>query len=62
MKKAKVYLKVGKKTYKAKTNSRGKATFKITKLTKKGKYTAKITFKTNAYFLKATKKVRITVR
>ena len=62
VKKAKVYLKVGKKTYKAKTNSRGKATFKITKLTKKGKYTAKITFKTNAYFLKATKKVRITVR
>ena len=62
VKKAKVYLKVGKKTYKAKTNLRGKATFKITKLTKKGKYTAKITFKTTAYYLKATKKVKLTVK
>jgi hypothetical protein len=35
--KAKVALKIGKKAYSAKINSKGKATFKITKLTKKGK-------------------------
>ena len=40
MKKAKVTLKVKGKTYAAKTNSKGKATFKITKLTKKGTYKA----------------------
>ena len=37
-------LKVGGKTYKATTNSKGKATFKITKLKKKGKYTATIKY------------------
>ena len=62
VKKAKVTIKVGKKTYKATTNAKGKATFKITKLTKKGKYTAKITYKTTAYYLKATKKVKITIK
>ncbi|MEE1335748.1 Ig-like domain-containing protein, partial [Methanobrevibacter sp.] len=44
IKKAKVTLKVKGKTYKATTNAKGKATFKITKLTKKGKNTATIKF------------------
>ena len=42
MKGVKVYIKVIGKKYAAKTNSRGKATFKIIKLTKKGKFKAKI--------------------
>ena len=49
LKKVKLTLKVGKKTYKATTNSKGKATFKITKLTKKGKYTATIRFAGSKY-------------
>ena len=44
MKKVKLTLKVGKKTYKATTNAKGKATFKITKLTKKGKFTSVIKY------------------
>jgi hypothetical protein len=62
MKKAKLTLKVGKKTYKATTNSKGKATFKITKLTKKGKYTAVIKYAGSKYYKKLTKKVKITVK
>ena len=62
MKKVKVTLKVGKKTYKATTNAKGKATFKITKLTKKGKYTAKIKFAGNKNYNAVTKKVKITVK
>ena len=60
--KAKVTLKVGGKTYYATTNSKGKATFKITKLSKKGKYNAVITYKANKYYKKVTKKVKITVK
>lgn len=62
IKKAKVTIKIRKKTYKAKTNAKGKATFKIKKLTKKGKFNAKITFKGNKYYVKATKKVKITIK
>ncbi len=62
MKSTKVYIKVNKKTYAAKTNSKGVATFKITKLTKKGRYTAVVTYKGNAYYNKLTKKVKITVK
>ena len=62
IKKVKVTLKVKGKTYKATTNNKGKATFKITKLTKKGKHKATITFKGNSYYKKATKKVKITVK
>ena len=62
VKKVKVTLKVGKKTYKATTNSKGKATFKITKLNKKGKYTAVIKFKGNKYYKATSKKVKITVK
>ena len=62
MKKVKVTLKVKGKTYKATTNSKGKATFKITKLTKRGKYTAKVKFAGNKYYNALTKTVKITVK
>ncbi|PWB85516.1 Ig-like domain-containing protein [Methanobrevibacter thaueri] len=62
IKKAKVTLKVKGKKYKAKTNSKGKATFKVKKLTKKGKYKATIKFSGNKYYKKASKKVKITVK
>lgn len=57
--KAKVAIKVKGKIYYAKTNSKGKATFKINKLTKKGKFEAKITFKGNKYYSKVTKQIKI---
>ena len=59
MKGTKVTIKVNKKTYTAKTNNKGVATFKITKLTKKGTFKAVITYKGNAYYNKVTKKVNI---
>ena len=61
MKKVKLTIKVGKKTFKATTNSKGKATFKI-KLTKKGKYNAKIKFAGNKYYKALSKKVKITIK
>jgi len=62
LKKVKLTLRVGKKTYKATTNSKGKATFKITKLTKKGKYTATVKFAGSKYYKAISKKVKITVK
>jgi len=62
IKKVKVFLKVKGKTYKATTNRKGKATFKITKLTKKGTFKAKITFKGNSLYKKAGKSVKIKVK
>ncbi|MEE0934409.1 MAG: Ig-like domain repeat protein [Methanobrevibacter sp.] len=61
IKNAKVTLKVNGKTYKATTNSKGKATFKITKLTKKGTFKATITYTGNKYYNKVTKKANIKV-
>lgn len=61
IKKAKGSLKVNGRIYKATTNSKGKATFKITKLNKKGNYKATITFKGNKYYNKLTKKTKISV-
>ena len=58
----KLIMKVGKKTYVAKTNKKGIATFKITKLTKKGKYTAAITYKGNNFYNKLTREVKIIVK
>ena len=62
MKNKKVTLKVKGKTYTAKTNSKGKATFKLTKLTKKGKYTAVIKYAGDKHYQEVTKKVKITVK
>jgi len=61
IKNAKVYLKVNGKTYKATTNSKGKATFKITKLSKTGTFKATVTYKGNKYYNKVTKKVTVKV-
>ena len=58
--KAKVTLKVNGKTYKATTNSKGKATFNI-KLNKKGTFKATVTFNGNRYYNKVSKKVNIKV-
>ena len=62
LKKVKVTLKIKGKTYTATTNKNGKATFKIKKLTKKGKYKAIITYKGNKTYNKVTKKVTITIK
>ena len=62
IKNVKVTLKVKGKTYTAKTNNKGKATFKIKKLKKKGKHKATITFNGDSYYEKATKKVKITIK
>ena len=63
VKKVWVTLKIkGKKLLKAKTNAKGKATFKIKKLTKKGKYNAVIKFKGNKNYKATSKKVKITIK
>lgn len=62
LKNTKVSLKVNGKTYTATTNSKGVATFKLTKLTKKGKYTAVITYAGDDLYKKSTKKAKITVK
>ena len=63
VKKVWVTLKIkGKKMIKAKTNAKGKAVFKIKKLTKKGKYTAVIKFKGNKSYKASSKKVKLTVK
>lgn len=58
----KVTITVGGKTYTAKTNSKGQATFKITKLNKKGKYNAVIKFAGDNTYNAVTKKVKISVK
>ena len=62
IKKVKLTLKIKNKTFKAKTNAKGKAIFKIKKLTKKGKYTAKVTFAGNNLYNKVAKSVKITLK
>ena len=66
----KTYLKAGKqltlkvngKTYTAKTNSKGIATFKITKLTKKGTFAASISFDGDNTYGSCSKSIKITIR
>ena len=61
--KVKVAIKVNKKTYYAYTNAKGQAAFKITKLTKKGKYTATVSSIANKCYNKAKSvNVKITVK
>ena len=60
--KAKVTLKIKKKTYKATTNAKGKATFKIKKLNKKGNYRTTITYKGDNNYNKITKTVKIIIK
>ena len=62
LKKVKLSLKVKGKTYYATTNKYGKATFKITKLTKKRKYTATLKFKGSKYYKAKTVKPKITIK
>ncbi len=62
MKNVRLVLKVGGKNYVAKTNARGIATFKITKLVKKGTFVASISYAGNSYYNKVIKKVRLYVR
>ena len=62
IKKVKLIIKIKNKTFKATTNAKGKATFKIKKLTKKGKYTATIKFAGNKNYKATSKKVKIVVK
>jgi hypothetical protein len=62
MKNTKLTIKVNKKTYTAKTNGKGKATFKIKKLTKKGKYTATVKYAGSKFLNAKSVKVKITVK
>ena len=58
-----VKITVNKKTYSAKTNSKGVATFKLTKLTKKAKFTATVKSVGNKYYnAKTLKNVKVTVK
>lgn len=62
LKNLKLKIKIKGKIYKATTNYKGKATFKIKKLIKKGTYKSKITFNGNKYYSKLTKTVKIKIR
>ena len=62
MKNTKLTLKVNGKTYYAKTNAKGQATFKINKLTKKGKHAATIKYSGSKYYNSKTVKVNIIVK
>ena len=62
IKNIKVTIKVNGKTYSAKTNSKGQAIFKLTKLTKVGKFKATVKSAANAYYKSVTKTVTIAVK
>ena len=62
IKNTKITLKVNGKTYSAKTNTKGIATFKITKLNKKGKFTANIKYMGNNYYNAKSVVSKITVK
>ena len=62
MKNTWVTLKVNKKTYKVKTNSKGQATFKITNLKKKGTFIAVVKYAGSKYYNAKTVKPKITVK
>ena len=58
----KVTLKVNGKTYTAKTNAKGQATFNLNKLTKKGVYNAVISYAGSTTYNAVSKKVKLTVK
>jgi hypothetical protein len=60
--KVKVTLKVKGKKYTAKTNSKGKVTFKITNLKKKGTYTVTVKFAGNSYYNAKSAKPKIVIK
>ena len=62
MKNTKITVKVNSKTYSAKTNAKGQAIFKLTKLTKKGSYSAVVTYVGSSIYNKVSKTVKITVK
>ena len=62
MKSTKITVKVNGKTFTAITGSNGVATFKLNKLTKKGKYTATVKYAGSKYYNSKTVKVKITVK
>ena len=62
IKNAKLTLKVNGKSYTAKTNSKGNATFKITKLKKKGTFKAVIKYAGDKKYKPVSKSVKITVK
>ena len=58
----KVTIKVNKVTYSAKTNAKGVATFKLTKLTKTGKYAATVKSAATSYYAAKSVGTKITVK
>ena len=62
IKNVQVTIKVKNKTYKAITNAKGKATFNLKNLKKKGKFKSTVKFSGNAYYNAASKKVQIIVK
>ena len=62
LKNALITLKIKGKLFKAKTNGKGKATFKITKFNKKGNFKAVVKFDGNEKYNKFTKKVKIVIK
>ena len=61
MKSTKITLKVNGKTYSAKTNSKGVATFKITNLKKKGTFKTVIKYAGSKYYNKVSKTIKIKI-
>ena len=62
LKAKKITLTVNGKTYAGKTNSKGVATIKITKLNRKGTFKASVRFAGDKYYNKATRNIKIAVR
>ena len=57
----KITMKINGKTYTAKTNANGQATFSLS-ITKKGKFTASVKFAGDKTYASASKSVKITIK